>query len=57
MKQEIQSPCMKICIFDQDSGYCLGCSRTANEVEKWGNASTTDDWKKQNLLDLKEREQ
>ena len=57
MKQEIQSPCMKICIFDQDSGYCLGCSRTAVEVEKWGNASTTDDWKKQNLLDLKEREQ
>ena len=57
MKQEIQSPCMKICILDQDSGYCLGCSRTAVEVEKWGNASTTDDWKKQNLLDLKEREQ
>mgnify|MGYP001168959401 FL=1 len=53
----IPSPCMKICIFDQESGYCLGCSRTADEVEKWGNHDTTDEWKKQNLLDLKQREQ
>ena len=53
----IPSPCMKICIFDQESGYCLGCCRTADEVEKWGNRDTTDEWKKQNLLYLKQREQ
>ena len=53
----IPSPCMKICIFDQETGYCLGSSRTADEVEKWGNHDTPDEWKKQNLLDLKLREQ
>tara|TARA_B100000214_G_C23500004_1_gene415728 strand:+ start:108 stop:281 length:174 start_codon:yes stop_codon:yes gene_type:complete len=52
----IPSPCMKICIFDQESGLCLGCSRTADEVEKWGLPETTDDWKKQNLIELKIRE-
>ena len=31
----IPSPCMKICIFDQESGYCLGCSRTEEEIIKW----------------------
>ena len=51
----IQSPCMKICIFDQDSGYCLGCSRTEEEVIKWKDAETTDEWKKKNLEELKSR--
>tara|TARA_B100000965_G_C19163333_1_gene571293 strand:+ start:257 stop:424 length:168 start_codon:yes stop_codon:yes gene_type:complete len=53
----IPSPCMKICIFDQESGFCIGCSRTADEVLKWEDAETTDEWKKYNLSELKEREQ
>ena len=53
----VPSPCMKICIFDQESGYCLGCSRTAEEVMKWGDPATTDDWKRTNLAELKDREQ
>ncbi len=57
MKQEIDSPCVKICIFDTESGYCLGCSRTADEVEMWGKPETSNEWKLQNLKDLKEREQ
>lgn len=57
MKEEIASPCMKICIFDQESGYCLGCSRTEEEIEKWGKPDTTNEWKKQNLIELKQREQ
>ena len=57
MKQEIDSPCVKICIFDTESGYCLGCSRTADEVEMWGKPETSNEWKLENLKDLKEREQ
>ena len=57
MKQEIDSPCVKICIFDNESGYCLGCSRTADEVEMRGKPETSNEWKLQNLKDLKEREQ
>ena len=57
MNEEIPSPCMKICIFEEDSGYCLGCSRTADEVEMWGKPDTSNEWKKKNLTELKEREQ
>ena len=53
----IPSPCMKICIFDQDSGYCLGCSRTEEEVIKWKDDESTDEWIKENLKELREREQ
>ena len=28
------SPCIKVCTYD-DEGYCLGCQRTAEEVETW----------------------
>ena len=28
------SPCIKICTYD-DEGYCLGCQRTADEVQGW----------------------
>ena len=57
MTKEVQNPCIKICIFDDDSGYCIGCSRTAEEVEKWSLVTTTNDWKEKNLLELKQREQ
>ena len=53
----VASPCMKICIFDRESGYCLGCSRTADEVMKWEDPATTDEWKEANLVELKGREQ
>jgi len=52
----VQSPCMSVCVFDQDSGYCLGCSRTEEEVIKWKDPDTTDEWKKNNLKELRERE-
>ena len=47
----IQSPCIKICIFDQESGYCLGCSRTEDEVIKWKDSETTDEWKKEGVFE------
>ena len=28
------SPCINVCTYD-DEGYCLGCQRTAEEVETW----------------------
>ena len=28
------SPCIKVCTYD-DEGYCLGCQRTAEEVDTW----------------------
>ena len=51
----IPSPCVNICTVDPDSGYCLGCNRTEDEIVKWGLSETTDDWKKENLKELETR--
>ena len=29
-------PCIGVCSIDLNSGYCLGCSRTLEEIYKWG---------------------
>jgi uncharacterized protein len=31
----VQSPCTKICVLDQESGLCIGCGRTLNEIGRW----------------------
>jgi len=28
------SPCIKVCTYDEH-GYCLGCSRTKEEIQEW----------------------
>jgi predicted Fe-S protein YdhL (DUF1289 family) len=32
---EVESPCVEICLLDFDKGYCKGCKRTLNEIERW----------------------
>ena len=46
---DVPSPCINICTVDTDSGYCMGCSRTQDEIEKWGRPETTKEWKENNL--------
>ena len=29
------SPCVKICVIDPVSGYCIGCGRTVGEITLW----------------------
>lgn len=29
------SPCVRTCVIDQASGYCLGCARTLTEISYW----------------------
>ena len=55
MNDDIPSPCIHICTVDTDSGYCMGCSRTQEEIEKWGNPNTTNEWKENNLKDIENR--
>ena len=31
----IATPCFKVCIVDGESGLCLGCYRTLQEVAAW----------------------
>jgi uncharacterized protein len=36
MELEIETPCNKICTIDAESGLCIGCFRTMEEVARWG---------------------
>jgi len=51
----IKSPCVKVCQIDPNSGYCYACNRTMEEIIKWGLPETTDEWKKNNLEEIKTR--
>ena len=31
----IETPCIKICVVDPETGFCIGCGRTRNEIAGW----------------------
>ena len=31
----VKSPCIEVCKFDSNTGLCVGCFRTVNEVREW----------------------
>ncbi|HEV2531795.1 DUF1289 domain-containing protein [Phenylobacterium sp.] len=35
----IKTPCVQVCIVDGESGLCLGCYRTLQEVAAWARFS------------------
>jgi len=49
----IDSPCTDICTTDLESGLCIGCGRTKQEIENW--VSYTDSEKRQVLVKIKKR--
>ena len=51
----IISPCISICKTDPTTGYCYGCGRSNDEKKKWKLEDTTDEWKANNLEDIKKR--
>lgn len=34
-RDEIDSPCQKICVMHPDSRLCIGCLRTLDEIARW----------------------
>ena len=34
-RDEIESPCVQICLIHPDAGICLGCHRTREEIATW----------------------
>lgn len=48
-------PCNSVCYIDKDSGYCIGCSRTEEEVYKWEDENTSAEWRKKLIKTLKRR--
>ncbi len=48
-------PCIGVCSIDINSGYCIGCSRTLEEIYKWEDPNTTMEWKSKNEEELRTR--
>lgn len=38
-RDEVQSPCVNICVVHRESGLCMGCLRTPDEISRWGRIS------------------
>jgi predicted Fe-S protein YdhL (DUF1289 family) len=51
----IISPCISICKTDPFTGYCYGCGRSNEDKIKWKSSNTTNEWKKNNLKNIKKR--
>ena len=34
-RAEVQSPCVKICVIHPETGLCVGCNRTGDEIAAW----------------------
>jgi len=43
----VESPCIAVCKIDYESGYCIGCNRTIEEITNW---SSLDDSQKKKIL-------
>tara|TARA_B100001057_G_C22247811_1_gene718283 strand:- start:9 stop:275 length:267 start_codon:yes stop_codon:yes gene_type:complete len=55
MSHKIISPCISICKTDPVTGYCYGCARTDNEKRIWKDENTSNEWKEENLIEIKQR--
>ena len=51
----IVSPCISICKTAPFTGYCYGCGRSNNDKKIWKDEKTSDEWKKNNLEEIKKR--
>jgi uncharacterized protein len=38
----MESPCVKVCIINPESGFCEGCARTLKEIAQWTRFSPAD---------------
>ena len=54
-KLRLMSPCIGVCIIDNEKLYCKGCFRTMEEISKWINY--TDEERINILAKTREREE
>lgn len=34
-RDEVESPCVKVCVIHPEAGLCVGCLRTLDEIAGW----------------------
>lgn len=50
---DIETPCVKICVVEPETGFCIGCGRTRDEIGGW--IAMTPDHRRNVMADLDER--
>nr|WP_252947603.1 DUF1289 domain-containing protein [Oceanicola sp. 502str15] len=53
-RDEIESPCIKICVIHPETRLCTGCLRSIDEIAAWGRMSAEE--RRAVMADLPERE-
>lgn len=38
----METPCIQICQIDNETGLCVGCGRTLDEIARWGRLSSSE---------------
>lgn len=51
---EVQSPCIGVCVIDDVTGLCQGCFRRTDEIQDWWHLDNTS--KRKIVSEAKERE-
>lgn len=46
-RNEVDSPCVKICVVHREAGLCTGCLRTMDEIATW---STMSEQERQSIM-------
>jgi hypothetical protein len=41
-REEIESPCVKLCVIHPEARICAGCYRTIDEITAWSRLSSED---------------
>lgn len=52
---DVASPCVRVCLMHRQTGYCLGCYRTQDEIAAWSALSAAE--KRAILARLPQRQQ
>lgn len=52
-RNEVQSPCVEICVVHPEERICTGCYRTIDEITRW--SKMTDDERAQIMAELPAR--
>ena len=52
-RDEIESPCVQVCVLHPEARICLGCYRTADEIAEW--SQMTPDTRREVMASLPDR--
>ena len=53
MRDEVESPCVKVCVVHPAERICVGCLRSIDEIARW--SRMTPDERREIMLDLPDR--